>query len=264
MYRGFLFLNHGKTDLVAGTAIANLPPPPYGFWTQFLGNMAGTWAVIGTTLVCCSDSPVSLRRLIVIFCLTVFAVNAKMIHALPLIVVLAILFIGGTRHSRREVLVAFLAAYFGIRTEAFVAWITLDADQFREYKNAAGAFFASNQGLYRELLLSPSWELCQTVIRTIPSRVGLAVEYIGLPLIAVSASMLTVSVGSFMHSQVANTSKTLVRAELATATAACVVVLWWCGMPEAPSRFLSVVAPLLVTAVSIALKLPKTHRFENA
>jgi hypothetical protein len=248
----FLFLKLGKTDLVTGTAIPNLPPPPYGFWIQFLGNMAGIWAVIGTILLCSADSPTSLRRLLATFCLTVFAVNAKIIHALPLIVALGILLLGRTRQTRWGVFVAILATLLGVRSEPLIAWINLDSEQFHQYEDGARAFFDAYQGLYRELLLSPRWELCKTILGTIPMRIGLAAEYIGLPLLIVYGFVVTVSVVGFLHSKDTATTKILVRAELAMAAAALAVVLWWCGMPQAPSRFLSVVAPLLVTAAAAA------------
>ncbi len=248
-----VFLVHGKTDLIDPTIVTNLSSPLFGLWFQFLGNMAGSWALVAATLACAHGCSASNRRLGVIFGLSAFAVNAKMVHALPLMVATFMLLLTSALRSWRQVLCAIAGGGVGLRSDSWMAWFFLDAEQFLQYQNNAKAFFVKYQGLYSELLLSPRWDLFLTVIKTIPARFGPAVEYVGLPLLVAAGLATAISIGGSVNSEPTCSVRSIRRAQLAIVAAACAVLLWWCGMPQAPSRFLTVVPPLLVSAVAVGL-----------
>src|SRR6185369_14041530 len=72
----------GKNDrIVTGNII---PAPPFGYWYQPLGNMPGMLALALAMSLLLEPRPATMNRRIAIVALVVFAVNAKLMHLVPL------------------------------------------------------------------------------------------------------------------------------------------------------------------------------------
>jgi len=246
------FLADGKTDLVGGTKTPNLPAPVYGLWFQFLGNMSGIWSAMAAIILCAGVDRARFRDLVVIFACTTFACNSKVVHALPCAVMLAVLCISLPRVMWPAFLVGLLGICAGVRADAWFAKAALDAESFDRYRASAREFFIMNQGFYVGFLRSPSWQGVTSIVENIVNNWWSAVRYVGRPLVLAAFVTMCVCLASY-RAATRPMRRGLLRLVFALLCASVGVILWWSGLPGAPTRFLTSVAPLLTVATASAL-----------
>jgi hypothetical protein len=131
----------GKNDVVALGDV--LPPPPFGYWYQLLGNLPGILALALAMSLLVERAPRRAARSIAIVALVLFGVNAKVMHIIPLAAMAAMWAAlpldrrdstPATRARLRRLglaLVLIAAGWLGLRLNRMLAWLVLDGATFR-------------------------------------------------------------------------------------------------------------------------------------
>lgn len=248
------YLFHGKSDLVPGSSVPSIPEPPFGLWHQFLGNMAGAWAAIAAVIIAAA-APVLTRskHLVVLFLCAVFACNAKMMHTLPLAVALVTLLVCTPRLSWPAVLIGLCGVLVGMKLDPTVAALTMSASELKEYRAAALEFFLEYQGTYVEFFSAPSMAYLDYILKNIGAQWRGAVEYVESGLFVLLFVSAFVGVVAQLRTKATASTGVVIRLVGALVLSSLAVIVWWAGIPEAPIRFLTPIAPLVVGATAAAV-----------
>jgi len=246
------FLFHGKSDLVPGSPITSIPEPPYGLWYQFLGNMAGAWAAIAAILAATAPGLRQSKHLPVLFLCAVFACNAKMIHALPLTVGLTTIFALAPRLQWRSLVTGLGGVFVGIKLDRLLAASTLNSADLQRHAEAARAFFRENLGFYVDFLNAPSAMVFRSIVENIGMNLREGVRYSGESLLMGMILLVGFSALILLRIKDLPNRGAFGRLLAALSVSSITVLLWWAGIPDAPVRFLTPVAPFAVGAAAVA------------
>jgi hypothetical protein len=176
-----------------------------------------------------------------------------MVHALPAATALAVVFVCSPKTRWLAVLAGYIGIYVGVKADTWLAWITLGAEGFQAHKVTAKGFVSSNLGVYSQFLASPSIASLLDILATIPKNLAAAKSYVGGELLSATALTL-IGLGSLAAAaRRALCQREMLHVLLAFAAASTAVVIWWSGMPSAPTRFLTSVAPLSVVSLAAAI-----------
>jgi hypothetical protein len=248
-----VFLYHGKTDLVGNVVTPNLAEPVYGFWYQFLGNMSGTWALIAAVAVMVSQARQSFLRLTLIAFLSTFAVNSKLVHALPLFAAAVTFFLFAPKSNFLRLSASIVGVFIGAKLNRWIAFMELDRLSFEQMNAASAVFMSGNLPEYTHFFDSPSATLLLRMIKRIPENGENAISFVGLPLVLLYVATVLVVLFSFVLSCHEKINRAAFKAFLAFSTSSIAVIIWWSTMSSAPTRFLSSAPPLIVAAIVTGL-----------
>jgi hypothetical protein len=251
----------GKNDTVVPGNI--LPPPPFGFWYQLLGNLPGVLALALAMSLLLQRGPVTVRRSIAIAMLIAFAVNAKLMHVVPLaaMVVAWVVFpadhpdtaAGATPRLRRlAIALGLLAAgWCGLRFNRILAWLLLDGGAFDTFVGNETAFIDKRSGI--ATLLSNPLASPRAFVKLIVWNALRSVPFLGVlqaPMMA--AGLVATAVIAWRSAR----QSSVARLALVFLAGAAAHFTWWVCVPSPPTRHLTVVAALACFAMGCGFGLP--------
>jgi hypothetical protein len=253
---------HGKNDTVVMESA--LPPPPFGYWYQLLGNLPGLLALALAMSLLLERRPLNAGRALVVAALTFFAVNAKAMHAVPL-AAMVLLFVmlpadasdgsaaAPSRRGRVAIALGLLAAgWCGLRFNRGLAWLFLDGQAFRGFADRETASLARASGMTGLLSIAPA-RLPLWLLRTVTWNALRAVQFLGG---AVQGTMIVAAlVATALAAWRAVRRCPLARLTLVLLAGAGAHLAWWACAPSHPTRRLTAVAGLACFALAGGLAL---------
>ncbi len=247
----------GKNDQVVAGNI--LPGPPFGYWYQLLGNLPGLLALVVAMSLLVKPGPLALRRWVAVLGLTAFAVNAKVMHLIPLVamVVTWALMPSGdfsaasqptsARRRRAAIGLSLLAAgWCGFWFNRALAWIFLDGAAFRDFATQETQFLIAHNPA-AALLSVPGAALPGVLTDALLRNAPRAFDLFGGRLqVAVTLAGL-LATGAVALRQVRQCA--IARLGLVLIAGAAAHFTWWVCQPEPRSHHLTPVPGLACFAL---------------